>query len=107
MNIRINTRHMEASAALREYAESKVQKLPKYFDGVQSVEVIMEMEAGQSKAEVVVQASRKTTFVAHHRAEDMYACIDQCMDKVSEQIRRYKDKLRNHKTHAPSTGGLE
>jgi ribosome-associated translation inhibitor RaiA len=27
----------------------------------------------------------------------MYACIDQCLDKVTTQIRRYKDKVRDHK----------
>jgi len=98
---------MDASNALRDYAEGKVQKLPRYFDGVQSVEVIMEMEAGKSKAEVIVQASRKTTFVAHHREEDMYACIDQCMDKITEQIRRHKDKLRDHKSHTHPTSESE
>ena len=95
MNITVEARHMDITEALREYAEEKVGKLPRYYDGLQSVEVILDHEAGQSKVEIVALATRKTTFVAHDRQEDMYAAVDQCIDKVAQQLRRHKDRIRD------------
>lgn len=86
---------MNATDALRSYAEEKVARFPKFYDNIQSIEVILDIEAGQPLVEIVVQASRKLTFVAHHREPDMYACVDQCVDKIVQQLRRHKDKVRN------------
>ncbi|MCK4625974.1 MAG: HPF/RaiA family ribosome-associated protein, partial [Phycisphaerae bacterium] len=43
---------------------------------------------------------RKSVFVAHHRSRDMYACVDQCIHKMEEQLRRHKDKIRDR--HGPT-----
>ncbi|MBN1942081.1 MAG: ribosome-associated translation inhibitor RaiA [Phycisphaerae bacterium] len=95
MNITIEARHMDVTDAIRQYAESKVEKLPKYYDNIQSIEVILDMDGGQPSVEIIVQASRKNTFVAHYRDADLYAGIDGCVDKVSQQLRRHKDKVRD------------
>ena len=87
--------HMEVTEAMRQHVESEVEKLPRYYDGIQAVEVILDTEAEKSVVEIVVTARRKTTFVATHRDEDMYAGIDQCVRKMTEQLRRHKDKIRN------------
>lgn len=95
MNITIEARHMEITDAIRQYAESKVQKLPKYYDNIQSIEVIMELDGGKPSVEIIVQGGRKNTFVARLREDDLYAGIDGCVDKIAEQLRRHKDKVRD------------
>lgn len=94
MNITVKTRHMESSDAVTEYVQSKCQKLQRYYDGVKSVEVILDHEADNATTEIVVSAGKKHTFVASSSDADMYACIDHCVDKISQQIRRFKDKVR-------------
>ncbi len=106
MNIVVKARHMDATDALRQYAESKVSKLPKFFNQIQSVEVILDMEANQPTVEIVATARHRNTFVARHRDEDMYACVDQCFDKIAEQIRRHKGKVR-HRQGQPHSVTLE
>ncbi len=86
---------MDVTAAMKEYAETKISKLTKYYDNLHSVEVIFDIEAEQPLVEIIVTASRKATFVATHRNDDLYACIDVCSDKISQQLRRHKDKVRN------------
>ena len=100
MSIIIKAPHMEVTDALREHIEAKASKLPKYYRSIQSIEVILAMEADKAVVEIVVGASHKHTFVATQRDDDMYACIDQCTHKITEQLRRHKDKVRNH--HGPS-----
>ncbi len=97
MNVTVKTRHMESSDAIKDYVETKAGKLPRYFDRVQSIEVVLDIEADQPTVEVIVQAGHKQTFVASHRDKDMYAAVDQCIDKISQQLRRHKDKVRDHK----------
>ena len=78
-----------------KYVEEKAPRLSKYYDNIQSIEVIFDTEAGQPKVEMIVHASPKHTFVAHHRDEDLHAAIDQCLDKLAQQLRRHKEKLRD------------
>ena len=49
------------------------------------------------RAEIVVSAEHKNTFVAHHQGEDLYGCIDQAFHKVQQQISAHKERFRNRK----------
>jgi putative sigma-54 modulation protein len=91
---------MDVTNAIREYVESKASRLRRFYNGLHSIEVILDVEAEKPVVEIVVTASRKSTFVATHRDNDMYACVDQCLQKISEQLRRHKGKVR-HRQGAP------
>jgi len=91
---------MDASNSIRQYVESKISKLERIYAGIQSVEVILDTEADHYVVEMVAQARRKHTFVASHRDDNMYACVDTCLDKIATQIRRFKDKVRDR--HGPA-----
>ncbi len=95
MNIVVKARHMDVTDAMRQYVENKASRLTRYYNGLKSVEVTLDVEADKPLAEIVVMATRKSTFVATHRDDDMYGCIDQCLHKISEQLRRHKDKIRD------------
>lgn len=94
MNIGVTARHMDVTDAMRQYVEAKLGKLPRYYDSIQSIEATLDMEADQASVEIVVTARRKHTFVASHHDKDMYACVDKCIDKITQQIRRHKDRVR-------------
>lgn len=100
MNIVVKAPHMPVTEAIKRHVEGKVAKLPRYYDSVQNIEVTLDMEAEKAVVEIVVTARRKNTFVATSRDDDMYACLDQCLHKITEQLRRHKDKVRNR--HGPS-----
>lgn len=102
MNIMVNARHMDVTDAIRQFVEGKVSKLPKFYDSVQSVEVILDKQAEESVTEIVVTAKKRNTFVASHRDGDLYASIDQCLHKITEQLRRHKDRVRDRQ--GPSHG---
>lgn len=95
MNILVKAPHMSVTDAIRQHVEGKVAKLPRFYDNVQTIEVTLDKEAEKSLVEIVVTAKRRNTFVATHRDDDMYAALDQCMHKITEQLRRHKDKVRD------------
>lgn len=106
MNITVNARHMEVTDAIRTFVEGKVAKLPRIYDDVQTIEVILDRDADELVAEIVAHARHKHTFVATHRDSDLYSSIDQCLDKIVGQLRRHKDKVRDHQgaPHSETNG---
>jgi putative sigma-54 modulation protein len=96
---------MDVTEAMREYVAGKIDKLPRYYDGIVSAEAILDKDGDQLAVELVVSARRKRTFVAKYRGPDLYACVDGCVDKIVEQLRRHKDKVRDRQ--GPSHSGME
>lgn len=94
----VTGKHLEVTDAIREYAQSKASKLPRYFDRVQLIEVMVEKaQRQQYEVQVIVHAEHHEPFVARDREEDLYACIDVTCDKMERQLADFKKKLRNRK----------
>jgi len=86
---------MDVSNAVRQHVEEKVAKLPRFYDNIQTIEVKLDNEADKSVVEIIAHAKKKHTFIAHHRDENLYSSLDMCMEKITEQLRRHKDKVRD------------
>lgn len=100
MNLTISGHHLEITPSLREYVLTKLDRVMRHFDQVVVLNVLLSFEKlkekeRRHKAEVTLHVKGKDIFVetAH---EDMYAAIDQLMDKLDRQVCRHKDKLQNH-----------
>lgn len=95
MQINITGHHVEVTTALRDYVTEKMQRLSRHFDHLISINVILNVEKHQNEAEATLHAAGKSLF-ANASDADMYAAIDSLSDKLDKQVRRYKDRLRNH-----------
>ncbi len=100
MNLTISGHHLEVTPALREYVLTKLDRVTRHFDQVVDVNVLLSVEKlkekeRRQKAEVTLHVKGKDLFVEQSH-EDMYAAIDQLMDKLDRQVGRYKDKIQNH-----------
>jgi putative sigma-54 modulation protein len=100
MQITVSGRHMGISESLKAYCRKKAERLVRFYDRIQSIEVVLDGNNGQHFAEMIVHSEGTTPFVAREQHEDAYAAVDLMMDKVERQIRRHKEKLRNRK-HPP------
>lgn len=95
MNIAITFRQMEATDAVRTYAEDKVGKLQKFLRQPLKGHVTMSCQNHRHhKVEVQLQAGGEH-FHAHLTSEDMYASIDGVADKLERQIREVKGSARD------------
>jgi putative sigma-54 modulation protein len=100
MNLTISGHHLEVTPALREYVLAKLDRVNRHFDQVLDITVLLSVEKQKEKdkrqrAEVTLHAKGKEIFVEQTH-EDLYAAIDQLMDKLDRQVCRHKDKLQNH-----------
>ncbi|GJM24339.1 MAG: ribosomal subunit interface protein [Phycisphaerae bacterium] len=97
VDISVKARHVEVSNNVRSYAEEKASKLPRFFDRVQTIDVVIDKERDHLSVEMIVHAAGAQTFVAKEVGPDAHACIDLLVDKMERQLTKHKEKLKNHK----------
>ncbi|HSW47407.1 MAG TPA: ribosome-associated translation inhibitor RaiA [Phycisphaerae bacterium] len=102
MRFAVTGRHLEMTDAMKQYAEEKAGRLSRFYDRVQSAEVVVEREGIQYRVEMVVSTDHKEAFVGQVHAGDYYEALDLVVDKVEGQLRKHKEKLRNRKHRAGS-----
>ena len=100
MNLTISGHHLEVTPALKEYVLTKLDRVTRHFDQVVDINVLLTVEnlkekERRQKAEVTLHMKGKDIFVETAN-EDLYAAIDQVMDKLDRQVCRHKDKLQDH-----------
>jgi putative sigma-54 modulation protein len=88
---------MDVTPPMKEYAEQKANKLTRFYDRIQEVEVIFDNANAETRVEMIVNAEHRNMFIAHHHNGDAYACVDGCVDKLERQLSEHKKKFRNRK----------
>lgn len=96
MQINITARHLELTPAIADYLNKKVSRLERYFERLVWGQAILSIEKYRHIAEIVLHAGQ-TTLRAQEEDTNLYAAIDQMVDKIEKQILRYKDKLKKHR----------
>ena len=105
MNLTISGHHLDVTPALREYVLTKLERVTRHFDQVVDVNVLLTVEKQKEKerrqrCEVTLHVKGRDIFVEQAN-EDLYAAIDQLMDKLDRQVVRHKECLKNHYHAAP------
>jgi putative sigma-54 modulation protein len=110
MQLSTTFRHMDASQAVREYAADKLEKIRKYFnkDPI-SAHAVFSVERGfHHVADLNITLPSGIVINAKETTEDMYSSIDLAAARIERQVRKWKDKIRDHKPHGgPSTSVRE
>ena len=96
MQITVSGHQVEVTAALRDYAVEKIERIARHFDHVHDVRVVLSVEKLIHRAEATLSAARSKIMHADAEAADMYAAIDALADKVHLQARKHKEKLTDH-----------
>ncbi len=103
MLVTITGKHVEITDAIRVHAEEKVEKLPRYYDSITQIEVVLEgNEGGRQCVEILVHAEHNDLLIAKETGTDTYACIDTAVHKMERQLRKAKEKQRGHKASSIS-----
>ena len=98
MNLHLTGHHVEITPAIREYVTSKLARINRHFDHVIDVNVFMTVEKLDQKIEANVHLSGKDIHV-HANDGDVYAAIDELVDKLDRQILKHKERFSVR--HAP------
>lgn len=101
MKLVIQGKNIEITDALREYVRQKVEKAVNHFQNL-TTEVDVHLSVARNPrintkqtAEVTIYANG-TVVRAEESSENLYASIDMVADKISRQLRKYKEKRQTH-----------
>ncbi len=95
MQIDLTGQHIEITPPLRQYVDSKLERLTRHSAQVLDIHVILSVEKLRHRAEATLRLNGGSVF-ADATEEDMYAAIDALADKLDRQVKRHNDKLNDH-----------
>jgi putative sigma-54 modulation protein len=110
MRLQVKGRNVEVSEQIRTYAQEKLRKLDRLVADPTRVELELALEtnpkiAANHIAEATVW-TKGPVLRARESSADMKASIDQLVDKLERQVKRYREKRRPRR-HSRADGGLQ
>jgi putative sigma-54 modulation protein len=88
----------------RQHIHDKASKLLHYFGRIMMIEVLVDAKDQEMVVEFVVSAEHKHDFVASAHNKDLLTAVDQVLDRLESQIRKYKEKVQDHHRRTPAAG---
>ena len=96
----ITGKHIEITEAIKQYVEEKTSKLPRYYNSINRIEVIIDAgPGGNTFVEIIASAEHGHVFVASETHGDAYRCIDTVVRKLERQLKRKKTRQRDSHKH--------
>ena len=95
LRYQVRGENLEITQAIREYVESKVSKLEKYFADSLEANVYANAKVyknNKKKIEITVPL-KGVTLRAEETNEDLYAAVDLVVDKLERQMRKHRTKI--------------
>lgn len=104
--INIIGRHVHVTDAMKNYAMEKLSKLERFHNHIIEVHVTLDIQKLEHSALIIMKFNHfKVT--AHAVTSDMYVSIDQAVDKIQKQFRRWKNKIQDHTQKKVSVGEMQ
>lgn len=102
VQITVSARHGHLSPASQSKIAEKVSRLKRYFSRLTALSVTVDLEnSGLPAVEIVASAERFHDMVAHEKAAQLWRSVDGAVQKLEQQLRKHKEKVRDHK-HVPN-----
>ncbi len=93
MRISVTGKNGSLPDALKQHVEKKVRKLDRYFRDLQTIEIEHTLERGQYIIELNLEGDG-ITLRSEERCHDLYAAVDNAVEKMERQVKRFKTRVR-------------
>jgi putative sigma-54 modulation protein len=96
VQISISARHGHLSDETQAKITEKLEKLTRYYDRLSAIEVTVDLEHRDSPdVDLRVSAAHKHDFVAVCQSMELMTAIDDVVEKMEQQLRKYKQKVQD------------
>jgi putative sigma-54 modulation protein len=92
MKVIVSGKNVTVTNPLKEYAEKKVGKIGRFFEGDVEAQVTLNVEKDRHIVEVTIPVNGMI-LRGETETHDMYSSIDMVVDKLEKQIEKYKTKI--------------
>ncbi len=98
MQFQFSFKHMDSSDALQAYAEDKLrEKIQKFVTKPVDAHVSFSVMKHEHRAHCTLRAGDGFSLEVEHSCSDMYGSVDHMVDKLGTQLKKQKEKLKDHK----------
>ena len=92
-------KNIDVTEGLKIAVEEKIGKLERYFTDETEVHVTLSVEKDRQKIEVTIPV-KGNIIRSEQVSNDMYVSIDLVEEIIERQLKKYKNKLVDHKQNA-------
>ncbi len=96
MQTSITFKNLDSSDNLKAYVGDKLDRFDKFLDNPAEANVMLTVEKFRHIAEININGDR-LRITGKEETNDMYSAIDMVMDKLGKQIKKSKEKIRQHR----------
>jgi putative sigma-54 modulation protein len=107
VNIELRSRDESITDSLRDYAIDKARRLTRFHDRISRIQIIAEEVRHAPVVEIIVHVDSGSTFVAKEQSSSFRAAIDVLLGKIERQLKKDKERLKDHKQHGRPAGTRE
>jgi putative sigma-54 modulation protein len=98
VQVKVSTRHGHLSPASQSKISAKVSRLKRYFDRLTALNVTVDLgNKALPAVEIVASSEHFHELVSHEKAAHLWRSIDGAVQKLEQQLRKHKEKVRDHK----------
>ena len=97
MKIRVQSIHFDADSRLLQFIQEKVDKLLQFYDHIIGGEVFLKIDKSSDNKNKIVQIKIQlpdNDILAKEQCKTFEEATDLCMETLSRQIKRHKEKER-------------
>lgn len=93
--VNVTGRHVQVTEGMKQHAINKLSKLDRLGARIIDVNVTMDIQKLEHRVDIIVKYGH-TVVKSHAASSDMYVSIDKAVEKLQNQISRYKNKIQDH-----------
>lgn len=105
--VEVKARHGQVSDRMQDHAFKKVARLARYNDRVTRIEIIADHPHEGPEVEILVHMRRGAPLVAREQGESFASTVDLLVEKMERQLKKQKEKLKDHKTGGRRVSGTQ
>ncbi|MEW6187596.1 MAG: ribosome-associated translation inhibitor RaiA [Thermodesulfobacteriota bacterium] len=103
MQISVSFRNVDPSDHLKSYAENRMTRFKKYMEEPVEIHLVLSIQKFRHMADVTISANG-FKIKAQEETGDLYSAIDMVLDKIEKQIKRHREKVKEHKPEIKTKG---
>jgi putative sigma-54 modulation protein len=103
-NVIVTGRHVHVTDGMKQHAVERISKLERVGTRIIDIHVTMDIQKLSHRCDIMMKYGH-TIIRSHAATTDMYVSIDEAVNKLDKQLRKYKKRLQEH--HAKDVRAIE
>lgn len=103
-NVIVTGRHVHVTDGMKQHAADRISRLERVGNRIIDVHVTMDIQKLSHRVDIQMKYGH-TIIRSHAATTDMYVSIDEAVDKLNRQLKKYKKRIQEH--HAKDVRAIE